>query len=105
MENVEDYYLEVKEYLTIAWAEMKPDVYGGNNFDEHIPLWNAYWEGDMDDDTFSEDIKLSPKDFPPGTKITIQIPVCPKCHEDYELCMSNNNCDFDWKYWTECKYS
>jgi len=27
------------EYLEIERHEMKPDIYGGKNMDEHIPMW------------------------------------------------------------------
>lgn len=109
------YYLKFKslqgeemKYTETMWFEMKPNIYGGENLDEHIPMWNGYADGDKQDDTTTDSLIFDPKDFPPGTKIVISEPVCPKCNEVYQNCIvrsQNNGCDFDWKNWTEEQYS
>jgi hypothetical protein len=89
------------EYEEIMRAELKVDVYDGPNCDQHKKYWNAYAEGDKQDDDFSEDINLSLKQFPPGTKIVVSVPLCPECYLSAELC----DCGFDWKNWVEEQYS
>ena len=27
------------EYVEILWLEMKPNIYGGESGEEHIPMW------------------------------------------------------------------
>ena len=76
--------------ITECWG-MMPDYYGGENFDEHIPQW-LDCTGDKQDDTIGNPIPFDPKDYPPGTKITVEEPVCPKCGDVYKNC----KCDFDW---------
>ena len=85
----------------IMWAELKVDVYDGPNCDQHRPYWNAFSDGDKQDDDVDGDIVLSPTHFPPGTKIVISIPNCPDCDEIVDIC----TCGFDWKNWVEEKYS
>jgi hypothetical protein len=83
------------------WAELQVDVYDGPNCDQHRKYWNAYTDGDMQDDNFEGDLVLSLKNYPHGTKVTISIPECPKCYETTDTC----NCGFDWKNWVEEQYS
>jgi len=92
-------------YFTTMRATMKPDTYGGEECDEHIPMWEAYAEGDMDSEHSTEDFILSPKNFPAGTKIIVQEPCCPKCDMNASLCMETDDCDFDWKAWADDEYS
>jgi hypothetical protein len=87
------------EYLEIMRAEMTPELFGGKSGKKRIPQWNIFCEGDMQDDTVKWSIKLDPKKLPPGTKVSVQIPVCPKCRMDYENCNNTKECDFDWKKW------
>lgn len=92
------------EYRDVMWAEMKPDVYDGDKCDQVRPRWWAYADGDMDGD-FIEKIDIDCKHFPAGTKISVSVPCCPKCHQDADMCESDDGCDFDWKHLVECEYS
>lgn len=109
--------MKVIEYAEIAWAEMKPYVYGGEQCDQIIPKWYGWFDGDMDGD-YSDSFDLDAKGFPPGTKITISVPVCPNCQEKSDHSMFNNfpkegtnfqelkcDCGFDWTNWTYDEYS
>jgi hypothetical protein len=95
---------EVIEYFVSMRAERTADIYCGENCDEHRPLWRTSCDGDRGESEDSDNIVLSPQAFPPGTKITISLPVCPECHTDSECCQSSH-CSFDWKEWTENMYS
>jgi hypothetical protein len=97
--------MDKAEYITVMWAEQKPNCYGGKEFNEHIPMWDAYFEGDKDSEHSEDNLILDPKLFPAGTKIIIQEPICPKCEMSASLCIEIGECDFDWKEWAEDKYS
>lgn len=76
--------------------------------DEHEPMWEGSADGDMGSDTDKSPIILKPSDFPPGTKVVVSEPLCPKCGECFENCMVRGrpgDCDFDWKNWAEEQYS
>lgn len=93
-------------YEPTTWFEMKPDIYGGDNCDQHIPTWDVYSDGDKNS-TSIDKITLDAKDFPPGTKIVISEPVCPKCGMTVGMCMElgTDQCEFDWENWVEEQYS
>ena len=97
------------KHVEVARYEMKPYIYGGDNMDKHIPQWWGYAAGDKQDDTGPERITFNPKNYPPGTKITVEVPVCPRCGEVYKNCMvrgyGEDECDFNWKQWAEEQYS
>lgn len=99
-----------KKESVIARFEMKPDCYGGERFNEHIPKWWGYSEGDKQDDTSEAPLRFDPKDYPPGTKIVLTEPLCPKCGECYQNCMvrgygNQDECNFDWNQWAEEQYA
>lgn len=93
--------LKMKE---VDRARMEPDVYSGKNCDKHKPRWIVGIEKEGDQD-MGNWLELSAKNFPSGTQIIIKQPVCPKCEEIAENCISFGECDFDWKKWTEEQYS
>lgn len=89
----------------IGWAEMKPDTYGGDDGETHIPGWDAHFDGDMDGEYNLEELQLSAQHFPPGTKVVISVPSCPECDTASEVGEDQCQCGFDWKQWTEGEYS
>ena len=92
------------EYQQVSMAELKVDTYHGDNCDEPKPFFDVYTEGDMDSEQLNGSIEISVEAYPPGTKIIIQEPCCPKCTMVRELCELDEGCDFDWKNWIECEY-
>lgn len=84
---------------------MAPDIYAGKNGDEIRPRWVAdvEKEGKTEIDGC---IELDPSTFPPGTKILIQVPLCPTCQLDADCSNGGGICDcgFDWNRWTEEQY-
>jgi hypothetical protein len=93
------------KYFTTMYAEQKPDCYGGADFKTHIPMWEAYCEGDKDSTHSEENLILDPKMFPAGTKVFVQEPICPKCDMEALVCIEKKDCDFDWGEWAENKYA
>ena len=91
----------MSEYRKIMQAELKVDIYTGEECNQHESYWNIYVEGDKEADNAESDLIFSTKLFKPGTKITVECPVCPKCEQLSETC----KCGFDWKKWIENKYA
>jgi len=95
------------EFTETERIRQEPDVYSGPAFDQHRPRWITSFPKEGDEEV-EGDVTFAAKDFPPGTRIIIQEPLCPKCRETYENCMVRNgsdSCDFDWKQWVDEMYS
>ena len=95
-------------YHTIMSAELSPTVLG-----EEIEFeWDMKTDGDFDSEK-EKVLTLDAKQFPPGTRIIIEVPECPECSLPSEYCFIGGfepesecpDCDFDWKEWTLNKYS
>lgn len=105
---------EIKTRETM-WAEMRPDCYGGKTCDQIVPRWHIFCSGDKDSENTREALKLAPRTFPPGTRVVIHEPVCPRCGDTRSvkyptpkrgpLFDDNCECGFDWKNWTLGEYS
>jgi hypothetical protein len=91
-----------KDFVEVARMENKPDVYSGKECDEvGDHRWYINDIGDEHEGTFQEKpLIIDPKQFPPGTVVTIEVPQCPDCLMSAEVC----DCGFDWKEWTRDKY-
>lgn len=85
----------------IMWAEVKVDCYHGANCDQHRPYWYGYADGDKEGGSMPGPVTLDVTSFPPGTKVTISVPVCQQCGETSETC----SCGFDWRKWAEERYA
>lgn len=92
------------EFRQVIYWEQKPDVYAGEKCDEVRPRFWGYADGDMDGG-FDDKIELMPDRFPAGTKIIVQVPCCPDCDQDADMCKSDDSCDFDWDGWVQNEYS
>ena len=100
------------EYRETMWAELKPDIYSGENCDEVKNFWSTYASGDKESEESVEEIQMLAQFFPPGTKIVVSEPVCPECKENRHFNNSNMDsfvdvcdCGFNWKEWTEGEYA
>lgn len=99
---------EIKTETTM-WATLKADCYGGDDCDTIVPVWNVYADGDKQDDDLSGAIELDPRHFAPGTRITVEEPVCPECGDtrfidtitdpDNPHFPTHCDCGFDWDAW------
>lgn len=88
----------------IMWAENKVDCYDGPNCDRHRKVWKGYCAGDKEGGEIGQTITLNTDLFPPGTKVVVSVPICPKCHMGADFC-TESGCDFDWHAWAEEQYS
>lgn len=93
------------KHTQIMRAERTAYVYGGESDEEHEPRWAIHAEGDRDNVVDKEPLILRCEQFPAGTVVTVEVPVCPECGLDAELCEANEDCGFDWKQWAEDEYS
>lgn len=94
------------EFRETMWAEMSPDMYAGPNCDQMLPRWYAAAAGGKGDgDRSTRPLELAPEHFPPGTRVLVLEPLCPKCSQVPELCKWDVSCDFDWDAWTADKYA
>lgn len=78
-------------------------------------FWNGYCEGDKEGGEFPDSLELSPAGFPPGTRVSVEVPVCPKCGESADTRTNVGppgengvppvsfdrycDCGFDWEKW------
>ena len=100
---------------------MQPDCYGGRSFAELRPRWWGYAEGDKEGD-YTKNLQLASVTFPPGTKVVVHEPVCPKCGEVPTRSLEPQTfktedddtvtefhwscgCDFDWRGFALDHYS
>ena len=60
------------EHHKTMTAEIKPDLYGGENCDEMRPEWHCQVEGDMGDDMNLQILTLDCSTFPPGTLVDVK---------------------------------
>lgn len=99
-------------------SEVKANVYDGPTHDGHRNYFETYCEGDMGSDQHDDPITLKVSDFPPGTRIHVELPCCPACglvRRDtrqfidglWKITGFARRCDcgFNWKEWTEEQYS
>ena len=96
------------EYTDILTVELKVDCYAGENCDQHQKYWNCYAADDMQDEALSPDdhkFSIDLKDHPPGTKIIVSEPICPKCGLTFFDCNPDPDCDFSWSGFAEDLYS
>lgn len=97
------------ERAEIERAELQLDIYGGEDCDQHHKRWVVEVDGDIGQDILDTDETLDFETckYPPGTRITVEVPVCPTedCDElrthDEDECVG---CGFDWKEWDEDRY-
>lgn len=103
----------------VMHAEVKADVYGGENLDQVTKHFEIFCDGDMDSDSNERDIVIKLADLPPGAKISVEYPCCPECgsarEDEFERLQgaslriighkSKCGCGFDWEEWVQNEYS
>ena len=55
-------------YCQVLRAELKVNIYNGQNCDKHKKYWNMYAEGDKQDDNYEGDLTITMNELPPGTQ-------------------------------------
>lgn len=91
------------KYIEITQIENKADIYAGKDCDE---IGDHRWYINDTSDEYGGcfhdgSLMMDPKHFPPGTKITVEIPECPKCEMSCEVCECGK---FDWEEWVRNEY-
>ena len=95
---------------------MEPDFYDGETCDKVRPRWMTSYpkEGDEEEGETLK-IELDARSMPPGTIVTITVPICPKCGDPADMMIPreghkgrkwpNCQCGFSWNKWAEGIYS
>ncbi len=101
-------------YITRYTFRQEPDCYDGKTCDKLRPRWMTSYPKEGDEE-YGEllHIDLDARMMPPGTKVIIQIPVCPECGDPADMLTPNKRrrkwcncgCGFSWAKWAEQKYS
>jgi hypothetical protein len=105
-----DYAREPTHQETI-WAEMRPEPWANEAGEHWRPGWHCYADGDKDSEDGIKTLDLAAYTFPPGTKVVVSEPCCPKCGEMREpqfpkvTYADTCECGFDWANWTEEQFS
>ena len=90
----------------IMRAEQTPDVLGDG------ARWVGGGEGDKDGPSdVGETVQLAASTFPPGTVISVLVPVCPDCDHSADHAfdvgtgvMSKCACGHDWPLWVKERF-
>lgn len=74
------------DYYTAQTFRQEPDCYDGKNCDKQRPRWMTSYpkEGDEEHGETLE-LAMDARRFPPGTIVTIEIPVCPECGDPADI--------------------
>ena len=99
------------EFGQVMEAECRPDIYERG----HPKHWFGSAEGDKDGPTEVGDsdnvIHLAASTFPPGTRIIVEMPACPKCGTSIDLIEIDKvsglcECEeYNWREWIEDRYT
>lgn len=110
IENAVEYLRNELTYPDVELEEAdkvvhEPDVYSGENCDEHRPRWVGDFPKHGKDDV-GDTVSLKVEHFPPGTEIRIYVPDCPRCGESADIYWPETTCGcgFDWHKWADEKY-
>jgi hypothetical protein len=102
------------EYVERQTFRQEPDCYDGKNCNLLRPRWMTSYpkEGDEEDgETLI--LEIPAKTMPPGSRVTIEVPCCPKCGEPADFSEPKKlgrewpkcRCGFSWKKWTLDNFS
>ncbi len=93
----------------IGRYEQSPDIYGGASCAEMQPRWIGWADGDKEGPgpcgDKNGDLVLDCKRFPPGTIVTVSVPLCPNPECDLPADEPLCPCGFDWLEWARNRYS
>lgn len=103
---------EIKYVDRQIWRQ-EPDCYSGKNLDQLRPRWMTSYpkHGDEEDGEVLE-FKIDARMMPPGSRITIEVPVCPQCGDPADMNEPKKRvrrwpcceCGFSWAKWAEGQY-
>lgn len=93
----------------------EPDCYDGKSCDQLRPRWmTSYPKEGKEEDGEILKLEIDAKSMPPGSRVVIEVPCCPKCGDPADTfvdCLDKYSewpdceCGFSWKNWSIEKYS
>ena len=103
------------EYCERQTFVMEPDCYAGESCDKLRPRWmTSYPKEGKEEDGETLKLEMPAAMFPPGTRVTIEVPVCPKCGDPADMNGSDGkshknwprcDCGFSWTKWVKDTFS
>lgn len=103
------------DYAERQTFRQEPDCYDGKNCNRLRPRWmTSYPKEGNEEDGETLLLKMPAQMFPPGTRVTIEVPCCPKCGDpaDIKGCDGKKyrewpdcNCGFSWSKWVRENFS
>lgn len=106
---------KITNYAHRQTFRQEPDCYDGKTCDQQRPRWMTSYpkEGDEEDGEVLK-IEMDARHWPPGTRVTIEVPCCPKCNEPADMkgfdgkrrrVWPKCRCGFSWKEFVEDNFS
>lgn len=86
-------------YTTTQWSELKLNQMP----DDKEASFECFAQDDMQSEK-EQIITIHAKDYPVGTRVVIQEPLCPHCYQTPDVCKQDEDCDFDWNNWALNRY-
>lgn len=96
--------MDVK-YTNVDMVELEPNCYSGPDGDQIKKQWKIK---DRCGNEFENQLILEASNFPPGTRVIIEVPNCPKCDQPAEDALEgipDCECGFSWENWVFNEYS
>lgn len=104
--------LEYAERQTFVQA---PDCYDGKTCDQLRPRWmTSYPKHGKEEDGETLKLEMIAQQYPPGTRVTIEVPCCPVCGDPADMNVDDGtlhrewpkcDCGFSWKKWVRDNFS
>ena len=94
---------------------MEPDCYDGESCDKLRPRWmTSYPKHGKEEDGEVLKLEIDASSMPPGSRVTIEVPVCPKCGDPADIkvdCLEKHkewpdcDCGFSWNEWAKNNFT
>jgi hypothetical protein len=103
---------EVRLMERAEWV-MEPDCYSGKTCDKMRPRWmTSYPKEGKEEDGETLKLEIDAASMPPGSRVVIEVPVCPQCGDPADIMVDvlskhkrwpRCTCGFSWNKWAREK--
>lgn len=106
--------MEKIHYTERQTFRQEPDCYDGKKCDKQRPRWmTSYPKHGDEEDGETLKIEIPAGSVPPGTRVIIQVPICPKCGDPADMNEPRRKqrrwprcqCGFSWAKWADGQFS
>lgn len=90
------------KYVERQTFRQEPDCYDGESCDQLRPRWMTSYpkEGDEEDGEVLK-LEIAASNLPPGSRITIEVPCCPKCGDPAD---ARTDITANYREWPNCQW-